>query len=280
VNNGIHFISGLPRSGSTLLASILRQNPRLHAEMMSPLGTIFQTMQGALSRKTEGALFIDETQKQRLLAGLFANFYHAIHPAKVVIDTNRLWCSKLPVVARLFPAAKVICCVRDISWIIDSIERLVRRNPFELSGLFGFDTGGTVFTRANRLAAGDGMVGFALDGLKEAFYGEESDRLLLVEYEALARAPRDTMAQVYAFLGEAPFTHDFDNLAYDAKDFDATLGTPGLHHVARKIAWTERPSVLPPELFARFANDAFWKAPAAGRSKAKVLNYGASAASR
>jgi sulfotransferase len=280
VNNGIHFISGLPRSGSTLLASILRQNPRLHAEMMSPLGTIFQTMQGALSRKTEGALFIDETQKQRLLAGLFTNFYHAIHPAKVVIDTNRLWCSKLPVVARLFPAAKVICCVRDISWIIDSIERLVRRNPFELSGLFGFDTGGTVFTRANRLAAGDGMVGFALDGLKEAFYGEESDRLLLVEYEALTRAPRDTISQVYAFLGEPPFAHDFDNLAYDAKDFDAMLGTPGLHHVARKIAWTERPSVLPPELFARFANDAFWKAPAAGRSKAKVLNYGASAASR
>ncbi|MBU0835751.1 MAG: sulfotransferase, partial [Gammaproteobacteria bacterium] len=26
-----HFISGLPRSGSTLLAALLRQNPRFHA---------------------------------------------------------------------------------------------------------------------------------------------------------------------------------------------------------------------------------------------------------
>jgi sulfotransferase len=29
----MHFISGLPRSGSTLLAGILRQNPQFHAAM-------------------------------------------------------------------------------------------------------------------------------------------------------------------------------------------------------------------------------------------------------
>ena len=33
-----HFISGLPRSGSTLLAGILRQNPRFHAHIESPVG--------------------------------------------------------------------------------------------------------------------------------------------------------------------------------------------------------------------------------------------------
>ncbi|MEZ2280070.1 MAG: sulfotransferase [Microcoleus sp.] len=33
-----HFISGLPRSGSTLLAALLRQNPRFHSAMTSPIG--------------------------------------------------------------------------------------------------------------------------------------------------------------------------------------------------------------------------------------------------
>ncbi|MEG5055281.1 MULTISPECIES: sulfotransferase [unclassified Microcoleus] len=33
-----HFISGLPRSGSTLLAALLRQNPRFHSAMTSPVG--------------------------------------------------------------------------------------------------------------------------------------------------------------------------------------------------------------------------------------------------
>ena len=40
MQNGIHFISGLPRWGSTLLAAILRLNPRLHAGMTSPVGAM------------------------------------------------------------------------------------------------------------------------------------------------------------------------------------------------------------------------------------------------
>src|ERR1700685_2110174 len=37
----IHFISGLPRSGSTLLAAILRQNPAFRASMSTPLSAMF-----------------------------------------------------------------------------------------------------------------------------------------------------------------------------------------------------------------------------------------------
>ncbi|WP_445305906.1 sulfotransferase [Microcoleus sp. T3_A4] len=33
-----YFISGLPRSGSTLLAALLRQNPRFYSAMTSPIG--------------------------------------------------------------------------------------------------------------------------------------------------------------------------------------------------------------------------------------------------
>ena len=39
MNHGLHFISGLPRSGSTLLSALLRQNPRVHAAMTSPVGS-------------------------------------------------------------------------------------------------------------------------------------------------------------------------------------------------------------------------------------------------
>ena len=46
MQNGIHFISGLPRAGSTLLAALLRQNPRFHAGMTSPVGAIFNAKIG------------------------------------------------------------------------------------------------------------------------------------------------------------------------------------------------------------------------------------------
>ena len=48
-----HFISGLPRSGSTLLAAILRQNPRFHAGMTSPVGSLFSGMLQQFAAGTE-----------------------------------------------------------------------------------------------------------------------------------------------------------------------------------------------------------------------------------
>ena len=39
-----HFLSGLPRSGSTLITSLLNQNPQIHASTNSPvLDTIHYT---------------------------------------------------------------------------------------------------------------------------------------------------------------------------------------------------------------------------------------------
>jgi sulfotransferase len=271
MQNGLHFISGLPRSGSTLLAAILRQNPRFHAGMSSPVGSLFMALQGAMSRRNEAAVFIDEAQKRELLKGLFDNYYHSIHPRQLVFDTNRAWCSKLPTLVRLFPDAKVVCCVRHVPWIMDSIERLIRENAFELSGIFGFEPLNTVYTRVNRLASSDGLVGLAIDALREAFWGENSGRLILVGYEALTRNPGESLRRLYEFLGEPWFEHDFDNVEYEANDFDLALGTPNLHKVRQKVQWIERATVLPPELFNRFANDAFWAYPELNTNGVKVI---------
>jgi sulfotransferase len=268
----IHFISGLPRSGSTLLAALLRQNPRFHARMTSPLGHIYLTMQTAVSRKSEGSGFLTVEQKRDLLRGVFENYYAGVGADRVVFDTNRVWCSKMPQIADHFPDAKVICCVRHVPWVIDSIERLIRRNVTDLSGIFGYDPGGTVYTRANRLAASDGLVGYALDALREAFFGEHADRLMLVTYEALTRDPAATLAAIYDFVGEAPFAHDFENVEYAEDEFDGQLGTPGLHTVRRRVEFAVRQTVLPPELFNRFVNDAFWMDQSLNRA-ARIVRY-------
>ena len=261
MDNPIHFISGLPRSGFTLLSAILRQNPRFHAGMSSPVTSLFMSMQGATSRRNEGAVFLDEAQKIELLRGVFQGYYHAYPPDQVLFDTSRAWCSKLPALTHRFPDAKVICCVRQIRWIMESIGRLIRANPFELSGIFNYEPSNTVFTRVGRLASGDGLVGFALDALRETYFGDQSDRLILVSYEKLAQDPEATLRALYDFLEEDWFSHDFNNVEFEARDFDMALGTPNLHSVCRKVEWIERRSVLPLDLFVRFDRDAFWTAP-------------------
>ena len=104
-------------------------------------------MLAEMSAGNEGSLFFDAAQRAAVLRGLFENYYHAIHPARTVFDTSRGWTTRMDLLGRLFPDARVICCVRPIPWIIDSVERLLRRNPFELSKIFGFEQGGTVVRR-------------------------------------------------------------------------------------------------------------------------------------
>lgn len=256
----IHFISGLPRSGSTLLSALLRQNPRFHASMSGPLAGLFGCLLSEMSARNEFSVFIDDAQRQRLLRGLFDNFY-ADTPAEVVFDTSRAWCARLPALTELFPDSRVIACVREVPWIVDSLERLIRRNAFQPSSIFNYTAGGTVYTRANGIAGSDGMLGYAYDALKEAFHGEHADRLLLVQYETLTREPAKVLRAIYDFLGEPAFRHDTEHVDYDAEAFDAKAGTPGLHAVRPRVETNERPSILPPDLFQRFAGDAFWRDP-------------------
>jgi sulfotransferase len=260
LRNGIHFMSGLPRSGSTLLAALLRQNPRLHANVASPVAGFFLAMLREMSA-SESAIFIDDSQREAVLRGLFTSYYHAVHPLKTVVDNNRLWCAKMPAILRLFPRAKIICCVRDVPWVVDSIERLVRKNRYLASRIFDHDPSGTVFSRADAITAQGGLVGFAWHAIKQAYYSDEADRMLIVRYESLTADPARVMSEIYAFTGLPSYMHDFANIECDLREFDARLATPGLHDVRRKIAPCERTSVLPPDLFRRFTADSFWNDP-------------------
>jgi len=253
-----HFISGLPRSGSTLLSGILLQNPRFHAGMTSPVGGLCTAVLGQVSAGSEFGAVVSRDKRKALLQGLFDSYYADVD-RPVVFDTNRAWCAKLPLVRDLFPQAKVIACVRNVAWIMDSFERLYRANPYEATRLFGAaGVRGTVYSRLEGLAQHDQTVGYAWSALREAFYGEHASSLLLVDYELLTRAPAKVLPLVYDFLGEPHFEHDFENVEYDAEEFDLQLGAPGLHRVKRQVRFTPRPAVIPPDLFDKFNQMSFW----------------------
>ena len=272
-----HFISGLPRSGSTLLSAILLQNPRFHAGMTSPVGALFSGVLEQCSAGSEFGAVIDTDLRRRLLRGLFDSFYADKADKPVVFDTNRLWSSRLPAISDLFPQAKVIACVRNVAWVMDSIERLYRANPFENTKLFGDAIErNTVYSRCETLAQRNRLVGFAWAALKEAYYGEHAESLLIVDYDLLTQAPDRVMRLVYDFIGEPWFEHAFDHLAYDAPAFDQALGVSGLHKVKPRVELQSRRTILPPDLFKQYAELSFWLDGSA--SAANVIRMKADAA--
>ena len=263
-----HFITGLPRAGSTLLSALLLQNPRFHAGMTSPVGGLFRGMLNQLGAGSEFGPVVTTDQRRRLARGLFDSYYADQAASKdVIFDTNRMWSAQMPALIDLFPGAKLIACVRNVAWVMDSIERRYRANPYEITRLFGDDTErNTVYSRVETLAQRNRMVGYPWTALKEAFYGEHASSLLVVDYELLAQAPQKVLPLIYQFLGEPEYAHNFEQVKYDANDFDEALGLHGLHKVRTRVALEPRQTILPPDLFEQYSKLSFWQDQANSRA--------------
>lgn len=258
MSHQFHFISGLPRSGSTLMGALLRQNPRFYAGMSGPVASLFDGVLSQVSAGSELSTMVDDVQRARILKGLF-NTYYTDREEDVIFDTNRAWTAKMDAVLQLFPDAKFICCVRDVAWIMDSMERQYRQNAFENTRLF--NTPGeraTVYTRLEALAHANRLVGFPYHALREACWGDHADRIVIIDYDILVQRPAEVMPLLYDFIGETQFEHDFDQVEYAAPAFDAQLGVSGLHRVRRKVEPRSRNTILPPDLFERYSGMAFW----------------------
>ena len=67
------------------------------------------------------------------------------------------------------------------------------------------------------------------------------------------------MQQIYQFLGEQWYEHDFDNVEDSYDEFDEQAKIAGLHTVRRKVQYQDRRSILPGELWDRYGPMSFWK---------------------
>jgi sulfotransferase len=269
----VHFISGLPRSGSTLLSAILRQNPRFSAGMTSPLASLFNSVLPKMSGTSEYAPFFDEIKRRRVLKSLLSAYHNEdLAQGKLVFDTSRVWTAKLSLLDALFPKAKVICCVREVPWVIDSVEKLVRGNPTHVSRMFRGKSTASIYGRVKDLMDSEtGLIGLPWGCLREAWFGEHADKLVVVRYESMTKNPSEVVRRIYESIGEEPFGHDFEHIEYQEDEFDHRLGMPGLHTVKRKVQRLDRPTLLPPDLFMKYADMNFWENEKLNVKKVLVL---------
>ena len=219
-----------------------------------------------MSAGNETSVFIDDAQRLAVLRGLFTSYYGVHHADRTVFDTNRGWTGRIDLLAKLFPDCRMICCVRHVPWIIDSVERVIRTNVAELSGIFGYEKGGTVYSRADGLMSNAGLIGFPLAALKQAMHGAETARMLILPYDTLVSDPAAALEMVYGFNGLPFFRHDFENIRFETGEFDARLGTPGLHRVRPHAGRVERQTILPPDLWQRYESASVWRNPEIGRA--------------
>jgi sulfotransferase len=256
-----HFISGLPRSGSTLLSSILKQNPKFTAGISDPLegyarAIISQTQIGVGLQTT-----VSVDKRKTIIQGLFDSFY--LNDTEVCFNTNRGWTSSTSLLADIFPDFKMIVCLRDIPWILDSFEQLNAKNPYTIKALYHHQNELSVYERTHMLMGNiSNMAGYVLspiNNVKQSMFSNERNHILYVEYDNLVKNPLSTMKQIYNFLGEEWWEHDFNDVEDSYDEFDEQAKIVGLHTIRKKVEYKERRSILPGDLWAQYNESTFWK---------------------
>jgi len=253
-----YFISGLPRSGTTLLSTILNQNPKFQASISGPLARFVRAVIEQSSAQGGYRHQCNEDKRKKIIAGLFDNYYDT--PEKeVFFDTNRGWGLMLPTIKDLFPYTKVIMCVRDIGWVLDSFETLARKNPYSVSTMFSEQENVNVYTRCQALLRDDRTLGFAHMALRQALTSSEKNMLMLIEYQRLCQQPKETLHAVYKFINQPYFEHNFNDVEVSYDEFDSDVNLKGLHTTRKKVEWIPRETIIPPDIWNMISGMEIWR---------------------
>lgn len=257
-----YFISGLPRSGSTLLSSLLSQNPDMSTGISNQLLSYVTSIIDHSKQDTFKNV-VSEEKVRDMSRDLFDSYYKETQE-RIIFNTNRGWTNHTHLLKDLFPDFKMIVCLRDIPWILDSVERLYRKNTYSVTPMVG-DSCANVYERCHLMmgnhseSSAKGFVVEPLFGVKNAIACDESDHIMFLDYDALVKHPQEIMKKIYSFLDEKEFKHDFNNVKADYTKYDESLGCRSLHAVRSKVEYRDRKPVLPYDLWNLYSQETIWK---------------------
>ena len=270
LNKTFYFMAGLPRSGSTLLSSILNQNPRFYSGPSSPVVPTMIALENSLANDELFLGYPKPQQAKEIIASVLPQYY-SDRPEPVIFDKNRSWTVRMEYIPGYFDIApKVICPVRDTAEILTSFISMLRRNPYEVDGKINFvdemliknNIPLTDNNRCELLASPAGILGQSVEGLQKALMEGYDQSLHFVEYKDLVNNPQETMQKIYEFLGEEPFEHTFDNLKNENRENDGKIyGFADMHEV-RPVVKATAPSpeeILSAEILEKCQNTEFWR---------------------
>jgi len=268
-------MAGLPRSGSTLLSTLLNQNPRIYSGPSSPvLGTIYATHDSFISNELYTG-YPKPNQVNEIIGSVIEHWYSDIDKP-VVIDKNRAWCARVPFIeGYIKQEAKIIVPVRRVDEILASILTMIKRNPFQDGQprinfvdeyLVKNNTPINDENRCQHLLNPDGIVWESLNATKLGVDEGYGDKFHYVDYNDLITDPQGQLNQIYEFLGEDSFEHTFDNLSNDHREDDlTTYGLGDMHKVHKKIQKKSQDpnSIIPDSIIELYNKNKktleFWK---------------------
>ena len=227
------FLSGLPRSGSTLLQTILSQNPNIYVDGNSALCQLMWDAKNSCEKTSyEQLAASDKLSFQQDYIKSIPSIYYKKEESSYIIDKSRAWTleKNLKMIRDYIePDPKIIVVIRPIKEIVKSFKFITK------------DIDIPQLKEDNLLKAGSEALMLPLYGIISAAKNiENKNNLLIVTYEDIIETPSITIDAIYKFLGIPTFNHNFQKIEQKTKQNDYVYGIPDLHKVREKIEVVER----------------------------------------
>ena len=260
-----YFMSGLPRSGSTLLTALLNQNPNIHASTNSPLlDTIHYTEEYLLKNSEQYKANPKPECAHKVLSSIPYNYYFNT-PENIIVDKSRGWVNQIEHIKDyITKEPKIICPVRNINDIISSFLYLIQKSnttSFIDKGLIEKNIPITNDNRADYLMSSEGSIGLSYHALSEAYRKGNDKYLLLVDYDDLVKNPQQELNKIYDFLEIPKFTHNFGSVKTKEDENDSVYELENMHTVRDKVEkiYRDNTKFLSKYILNKYKNMEFWK---------------------
>jgi sulfotransferase len=253
-----HFMAGLPRSGSTVLAALLNQHPDIYASPQTDLlGMLYEVNKEIPNYESyKAGLF--HAGYEKVMNSMADNFYSHIDKP-VVIDKNRGWGTPYNwdnLSGYVSPNGKVILPLRPILEILASFMKVVEKTE-EVTGYSTYldqDLWATHYrdkkdAQIENLMRLNGEIDRAIFSVANLLKNH-GDKVFVVWFNDLIETPQTTMNGIYDFLEIDRYSHDFDNIKeVDLHDDLVAYNLIGLHDINSKL---EQPNTNPEDYLSDY----------------------------
>jgi hypothetical protein len=260
----LYFLSGLPRSGSTVLAALLNQHPEIYATSTSGLTDLLSGVLNAWSSSESIKSSIkNEEEKHSEIKEIVKNLCFSKYKfveKNIIIDKSRTWVIPIFIDAMkdvLDHEVKIIATVRNVEDCVSSMVRIAKPENVD-----------EFLKKSELIKHVKASYQFLAAGHEHA-----KDLIHYVDYDDLLSNPKLELQKIQNFLGISYFEYDINNIdgSLVKENDEEVWGIKNLHTIGsclKKQHFQSSKEVLGSR-YEQFVQPRFWL----GEDKSRIKDH-------
>ena len=240
-NKKLFFLVALPRSGNTLFASIINQNPNIVCTANSITLEIMKDL--FLLKETDVFLnYPDHRSLDNVLDSVYDNYYKD-WPQEYIIDRGPVLAKgNFELIKKHFKRPfKCIVLLRDLMDVLASFMKWYTENPDAFPNRFNLKNDDE---KLSTFMSKEGGIAKELEAIKNAYNYPEICHF--VKYDDLVTKPKEEIQKIYQFLEIPFFNHQFQDLKQiniNGMGYDDRIVGKNMHTIRNVVGKVNNPYI-------------------------------------